>query len=49
MLLPFQVLKHFQDADDPNSVVLVCEVADMEKIGALMNDPDNEEIHDEVY
>ena len=36
--------KTFQDAGDPNSVVLVCEVTDMEKIGAIMNDPANDEI-----
>ena len=29
----------FQDQDDPKSVVLVLEVTDMEKLGAIMNDP----------
>ena len=32
-------LKTFQDADDPNSVVLVMEVTDMDKFQAIMNDP----------
>ena len=31
--------KTFQDQDDPKSVVLVLEVTDMEKLGAIMNDP----------
>ncbi|MEO8763523.1 MAG: hypothetical protein ABI416_04510 [Ginsengibacter sp.] len=31
----------FQDADDPNSVVLVIEVNDLEKLGAIINDPAN--------
>jgi len=31
--------KTFQDQDDPNSVLLVLEVMDMEKLGAIMNDP----------
>ena len=30
--------KTFQDQDDPKSVVLVLEVTDMEKLGAIMND-----------
>lgn len=34
----------FQDAGDPNSVVLVLEVTDMEKMGAMINDPANAEI-----
>jgi hypothetical protein len=29
----------FRDTEDPNSVVLVLEVTDMEKLGAIMNDP----------
>jgi len=29
----------FQDADDPKSVILVVEVTDMEKLGAIINDP----------
>ena len=36
--------KTFQDADDPKSVVLVIEVTDMEKLGAIINDPANAEI-----
>ncbi len=32
--------KTFQDQDDPNSVVLVLEVTDMEKLGTLMGDPE---------
>ena len=36
--------KTFQDTDDPNSVVLVVEVTDLEKLGAIINDPKNEEI-----
>ena len=31
--------KTFQDTDDPNSVVLVMEVTDMDKFGTIMNDP----------
>lgn len=31
--------KTFQDVDDPNSVVLVIEVTDMEKFTAILNDP----------
>lgn len=33
--------KTFQDADDPNSVVLVIEATDVEKFGAIVNDPAN--------
>lgn len=32
--------KTFQDSDDPNSVILVMEVTDMEKLGAILNDPE---------
>tara|TARA_R110001583_G_scaffold115385_4_gene265888 strand:- start:238 stop:507 length:270 start_codon:yes stop_codon:yes gene_type:complete len=32
-------LKTFQDTDDPNSVVLIIEVTDMEKFEAILNDP----------
>ncbi|NKI27555.1 hypothetical protein HCG49_13375 [Arenibacter sp. 6A1] len=32
-------LKTFQDIDDPNSVVLVIEVTDMEKFEAILKDP----------
>lgn len=38
--------KTFQDQDDPNSVVLVLEVTDMEKLGAIMNDPGIQEAKD---
>jgi len=33
--------KTFQDAGDPNSVVLVIETTDIEKLGAIINDPAN--------
>ncbi|MEO6694268.1 MAG: hypothetical protein ABIY50_00765 [Ignavibacteria bacterium] len=35
--------KTFQDADDPNSVVLVMEVEDMEKLRDMLKDPKNKE------
>jgi len=38
--------KTFQDTDDPKSVVLVMEVTDMEKLGAIINDPKNQEAKD---
>ncbi len=38
--------KTFQDADDPNSVVLVVEVNDLEKLGAIINDPKNKGVKD---
>ena len=38
--------KTFQDQDDPTSVILVLEVTDMEKIGAIMNDPNVQEAKD---
>ena len=38
--------KTFQDQDDPTSVVLVLEVTDMEKLGALINDPGIQEAKD---
>jgi len=34
----------FQDADDPNSVVLVVDVINLEMLGAIINDPKNLEI-----
>ena len=34
--------KTFQDVDDPKSVVLVVEVTDLEKLGAIINDPNNQ-------
>ena len=33
----------FQDKDDPESVCMVMEVTDMEKLGAIINDPKNKE------
>lgn len=33
--------KTFQDTDDPNSIALVMEVTDMEKLQAILNDPKN--------
>lgn len=38
--------KTFQDQDDPKSVILVLEVTDMEKLGAIMNDPAIQEAKD---
>ena len=38
--------KTFQDEGDPTSVVLVLEVTDMEKLGALINDPKVQEAKD---
>ena len=38
--------KTFQDQDDPKSVVLVLEVTDMEKLGAIMTDPNVQEAKD---
>lgn len=35
-------LKTFQDADDPNSVVLVMEVTDMGKFEHILSDPSTE-------
>ena len=35
-------LKTFQDADNPNSVVLIMEVTDMDKFKAILNDPSTE-------
>lgn len=36
----------FQDADDPNSVLIMIETDDLEKLGAIINDPKNQEIKD---
>jgi len=36
----------FQDQDDPKSVTLVFEVTDMEKLGAIINDPKVQEVKD---
>jgi hypothetical protein len=38
--------KTFQDQDDPKSVILVLEVTDMEKLGAIINDPNIQEAKD---
>jgi hypothetical protein len=38
--------KTFQDTDDPNSVVLVVEVTDLELLGSIINDPKNQEVKD---
>ena len=38
--------KTFQDQEDPKSVVLVLEVTDMEKLGAIMTDPGVQEAKD---
>lgn len=38
--------KTFQDAEDPKSVVLVLEVTDMEKLDAIINDPNIQEAKD---
>lgn len=38
--------KTFQDQGNPKSVTLVLEVTDMEKFGAIMNDPKNQETKD---
>ena len=38
--------KTFQDQDDSRSVILVLEVTDMEKLGAIMNDPKVQEAKD---
>jgi len=39
-------IKTFQDTDDPKSVILVVKVKDMEKLGAIINDPKNQAIKD---
>ena len=36
----------FQDADDPNSILLVVDTDDIEKLGAIINDPKNKHIKD---
>jgi hypothetical protein len=38
--------KTFQDTDDPKSVVLVIEVTDLGKLGAIINDPKNQSAKD---
>lgn len=39
-------LKTFQDTDNPNSVVLVMEVTDMEKFKSILEDPRNAKLKD---
>jgi len=36
--------KTFQDADDPNSIVIVMEVTNLELLGAIINDPKNQDV-----
>jgi hypothetical protein len=36
--------KTYQDVDDPNSVVMVLEVTDLEKLQAMMKDPKNDQV-----
>ena len=38
--------KTFQDTVDPNSVVMVVEVTDMEKLAVIINDQNNQPIKD---
>jgi hypothetical protein len=38
--------KTFQDADDPNSVLLVVDTDDIEKLGAIINDPETQHVKD---
>jgi hypothetical protein len=38
--------KTFQDADDPNSVLLVVDTDDVEKLGAIINDPETQHVKD---
>lgn len=38
--------KTFQDTDDPNSVVIVAEVTDLDLLGKIINDPKNQEVKD---
>jgi hypothetical protein len=40
-------LQEFRDTDDPNSVVLVAEVTDMDKLNAMMQDPGVQKKKDE--
>ncbi|WP_194775259.1 hypothetical protein [Pararhodonellum marinum] len=36
----------FQDADDPKSILLVVDTDDIDKLGAIINDPDIQHIKD---
>ena len=38
--------KTYQDTDDPNSVMLVIDTTDLEKLAAIINDPANKAIKD---
>lgn len=38
--------KTFQGADDPNSVTLVIEATDLDKLAGIMNDPKLKEVKD---
>ena len=38
--------KTYQDTDDPNSVVLVIDATNLEKLAAIINDPANQAIKD---
>ena len=38
--------KTFQDTNDPNSVLLVVEVTNLELLGSIINDPKNLEVKD---
>ncbi len=38
--------KTFQDTTDPNAVVLVMEVNDLALLGAIINDPKNQDVKD---
>ncbi len=40
-------LQEFQDTNDPNSVVLVVEVTDMDKLNEMMKDPKVQEKKDQ--
>lgn len=36
--------KTFQDTDDPNSIMIVFEVHDLDKLKSIINDPKNQDI-----
>ncbi|MEZ4793040.1 MAG: hypothetical protein R2783_06160 [Gelidibacter sp.] len=36
--------KTFQDTDDPNSIVIVFEVTDMDKLQSILSDPSTQEL-----
>lgn len=37
----------FQDADDPSSILIVIDTDDIEKLGAIINDPKNQHLKDQ--